>query len=164
MRHVGTVATGRVGSLRIPTAISATGRSGVGEGSERHADDVDEERGGTVTGNRGALEKFDVVSQITSFEPGIAEDDDGAGNAVLGKDGQGGIWRILQEAVGTLAPERDEVAGGHRAGEPLGSVAERDGRIRDAAQGHGAVAEPHALRVLHEEQIGLHELGTFRLR
>src|SRR5438552_1305203 len=72
---------------------------------------------------------------------------------VAAKDRERGIWIVLEEAVLSPTPERNELAGLHMAGHARRTIGEANRHGVHAAQDELSFAEAHIFRILHEQDI-----------
>src|SRR5438874_13385498 len=94
----------------------------------------------------GVPSRMRVVGKIITGELRVAEFHDKVRYVVASKDRERRIRIILEEAVLSLTPERNEVAGLHMSSQARGTISEADGDGIHSAQNELSFAEAHILR------------------
>src|SRR4029077_287906 len=131
----------------------AARNTGVGHGSSRHANNIDEQRASSSISWRSAFQEAHVVGKIIAGELRVAKFNDKVRDVVATKDRECGIRIVLKKAVLSLAPERNKLAGLHMPGHTSRTISEAHGYGIHSAQDELPFAEAHILRVLHEQDV-----------
>src|SRR6266403_5871679 len=127
--------------------------TGVRHGSGRHSDDIDKQRTSSPLGRRSPFQNSRVISEIISGELRVTKFHHEVRDIVAAKDRERGIWLVLKEAILSLTPERNELAGLHMARHARRTIGEADRHGVHAAQDELSFAEAHIFRVLHEQNV-----------
>src|SRR5207248_5960493 len=133
--------------------IGTARNTGVRHWRGGHADDIDEQRTRSPLGRQRAFEDSRVVGEIVAGVLGDAKFHDKVRYLVAAKDRERGISIVLKEAILSLTPERNELAGLHMAGHARRTIGEADRHGVHAAQDELSFAEAHIFRVLHEQNV-----------
>src|SRR5438876_1654704 len=138
----------------LVTATKGSARdTGVGHGSSWHPDDIDKQRASSPTRWRSAFENARVVGEIVTRELWVAKLHHQVRYVVATKNREGGIRIVLEEAVLSLAPQRNELAGLHMPGHARRTISETHRHRVYSLQDELSILERYALRVLHEKDI-----------
>src|SRR5947207_4661314 len=140
--------------FHLPPATKSPARdTGIGHRCSWHPDDVDEQRTSSPVGWRSAFKNARVVGEIIAGELWVAQLHHKVRYVIATKNRKCGIRIILKEAVFSLAPKRNEVAGLHMSRQTRGAISEADRHGIHSAQDELSVAEAHIFRVLHKKNI-----------
>ena len=129
--------------------------TGVGHWCSGHPDDIDKQRASSPIDWWSAFKEARVVGEIIAGELWIAKFHYQVRYVVATKDRERGIRIVLKEAVLSLTPQRNELAGLHMPSHSRGTISEGHGHGVHSAQDKLSLAEAHILCVLHEEDIHL---------
>src|SRR5437667_4399395 len=135
----------------VAATVGTTRGASVRKGSSGHADDVDEQCTSSSICRRSAFENARVIGEIIAGELRVAKFHYQVRYVVATKDRERGIRIILQEAVLSLTPQRNELAGLHMPGHARRTVGETYGHRVHSLQDELSLLKRYVLRVLHEE-------------
>src|SRR5207249_7320114 len=117
--------------------------AGVGHGCRWHPDDIDEQGASSAIDWRSAFQEAHVVGEIITGELRVAKFHHHVRYVVATKDRQRRIRIILKEAVLSLTPQGNELAGLHMPGHTRGTIGETHGNRIHSAQDDLSFAKAH---------------------